>query len=195
PSMIENVIEYCIRNRFLVLIAALGLALWGIYAVLNTPVDAIPDLSENQVIVFTDWMGRSPREIEDQVTYPLSLKLQGLAGIKAVRSSSEFNFSMITLIFEDGVDYYFARQRVLERLTLAGTFLPEGVVPYLAADTTAVRHIFWYTLEGGDLEPGRRWALQKYLVGPELNSAPGVAEVGTVGGTPLEYQIDVDPNS
>src|SRR4051794_1273422 len=114
--MIENVIESCIRNRFLVLIVAAALAAFGIYAVLNTPVDAIPDLSENQVIVFTDWMGRSPREIEDQVTYPLSLKLQGLAGVKTIRSSSEFNFSMCPLIFEDGIDYYSARQRVLEKL-------------------------------------------------------------------------------
>src|ERR671930_2765499 len=136
--MIEKLIEASIRNRYLVMLAAAALTVWAVYAVLNTPVDAIPDLSENQVIVFTDWMGRSPREIEDQVTYPLSLKLQGLAGVKAVRSSSEFNFSMITLIFEDNVDFYFARQRVLERLALAGTFLPEGVVPYLAADTTAV---------------------------------------------------------
>src|SRR5947209_13325047 len=103
--MIENVIEYCILNRFLVLLVAAGLAVWGVYAVLNTPVDAIPDLSENQVIVFTDWMGRSPREIEDQVTYPLSLKLQGLAGVRAIRSSSEFNFSMITIIFEDKIDF------------------------------------------------------------------------------------------
>src|SRR5438105_1954573 len=125
--MIEQLIEYSIRNRFIVMIVAVGLAAWGVYAALNTPVDAIPDLSENQVIVFTDWMGRSPKEIEDQVTYPLSLKLQGLAGVKAVRSSSEFNFSMITIIFEDRVDFYFARQRVLERLTLANTFLPEGV--------------------------------------------------------------------
>jgi Cu(I)/Ag(I) efflux system membrane protein CusA/SilA len=193
--MIERIIEYSIRNRYLVLLVAAALAVFGIYAVLQTPVDATPDLSENQVIIFTDWLGRSPREIEDQITYPLSLKLQGLAGVKAVRSSSEFNFSMITLIFEDSVDFYFARQRVLERLTLAGTFLPEGVVPYLAADTTAVGQIFWYTLEGGKLEPGRRWALQKYYVGPELNSVPGVAEVGTVGGAPLEYQIDVDPNA
>src|SRR5438128_12397106 len=99
--MIEQVIEYSIRNRFIVLLLAGGLAVWGVYAVLNTPVDAIPDLSENQVIVFTDWLGRSPREIEDQVTYPLSLKLQGLAGVKTVRSSSEFNFSMMTIIFED----------------------------------------------------------------------------------------------
>src|SRR5438552_8233855 len=134
--MIERLIEYSIRNRFLVMLLAVALTGWGIYAVLDTPVDAIPDLSENQVIVFTDWMGRSPREIEDQITYPLSLKLQGLAGVKAVRSSSEFNFSMITIIFEDSVDFYFARERVLERLALAATFLPDGVVPYLAPDAT-----------------------------------------------------------
>src|SRR5438105_10406798 len=158
--MIERLIEYSIRNRFLVLIVAAALALFAVYAVLNTPMDAVPDLSENQVIVFTDWMGRSPQEIEDQVTYPLSLKLQGLAGVKAVRSSSEFNFSMITLIFEDNVDFYFARERVLERLTLASTFMPAGVVPYLAPDTTALGQIFWYTLEGGTLDPGKRWALQ-----------------------------------
>ncbi len=157
--------------------------------------DAVPDLSENQVIVFTDWMGRSPQEIEDQITYPLSLKLQGLAGVKAVRSSSEFNFSMITLIFEDNVDFYFARERVLERLTVANTFLPEGVTPYLAPDATALGQIFWYTLDGGDLDPGRRWALQKFTVGPEINSVPGVAEVGSVGGMPYEYQIDVNPNA
>jgi Cu/Ag efflux pump CusA len=101
----------------------------AVYAVLNTPVDAIPDLSENQVVVFTDWMGRSPREIEDQVTYPLSLKLQGLAGVKAVRSTSEFNYSMITVIFEDSVGFYFARERVLEKLTLASTFLPPASCP------------------------------------------------------------------
>jgi Cu/Ag efflux pump CusA len=193
--MIERVIEYSVRNRFLVMILAAALTACAVYAALNTPVDAIPDLTENQVIVFTDWMGRSPKEIEDQITYPLSLKLQGLAGVKAVRSSSEFNFSMITIIFEDSVDFYFARQRVLERLTLANTFLPEGVVPYLAPDATALGQIFWYTLDGGSLDPGRRWALQKYYVGPELNSVPGVAEVGAVGGMPQEYQIDVDPNA
>src|ERR1051326_4870105 len=136
--MIERLIEYSVRNRFLVMILAAALTACAVYAVINTPVDAIPDLSENQVIVFTDWMGRSPKEVQDQVTYPLSLKLQGLAGVKAVRSSSEFNFSMITIIFEDDVDFYFARQRVLERLTLASTFLPAGVVPYLAPDATAL---------------------------------------------------------
>jgi Cu(I)/Ag(I) efflux system membrane protein CusA/SilA len=198
--MIERVIEYCIRNRFLVLVVAAGLAAWGVYAVLNTPVDAVPDLSENQVIVFTDWMGRSPREIEDQVTYPLSLKLQGLAGVRTVRSSSEFNFSMITLIFEDNVDFYFARQRVLEKLDEArgGTLLPPGVVPRLASDATALGQIFWYTVEASPsdpIDPARLWAVNKYQIVPQLNSAKGVSEVATVGGAPLEYQIDVRPES
>src|SRR2546428_5941247 len=194
--MIENVIEYCIRNRFIVLIFALGLALWGVYAVLDTPVDAIPDLSENQVIVFTDWLGRSPNEIEDQVTYPLSLKLQGLAGVRTIRSSSEFNFSMITIIFEDHVDYYFARQRVLEKLdeVRGSTLLPSGIVPRLAADATALGQIFWYTVEpspGDPLDPSRLWAINKYQIMPQLNSAKGVSEVAAVGGAPLEYQVDV----
>src|SRR6516225_9118514 len=144
--MIERIIELSIRNRFMVLIAAAALSVAGVYAVLNTPVDAIPDLSENQVLVFTDWMGRSPREIEDQVTYPLSRKLQGLAGVKAVRSSSEFNFSMITIIFEDQVNFYFARQRVTEKLEQVGNVLPAGVVPYMAPDTTALGQIFYYTV-------------------------------------------------
>ncbi len=198
--MIENVIEYSIRNRFIVLLVAAGLAVCGIYAVLNTPVDAVPDLSENQVIVFTDWMGRSPREIEDQVTYPLSLKLQGLAGVRTVRSSSEFNFSMITIIFEDNVDYYFARQRVLEKLdeVRGSTLLPSGVVPRLAADATALGQVFWYTVEpdpAQPVEPGQLWALNKYTIVPQLNAARGVSEVATVGGAPLEYQIDVNPES
>ncbi len=198
--MIENIIEYSIRNRFIVLLVAAGLAVWGVYAVLNTPVDAVPDLSENQVIVFTDWMGRSPREIEDQVTYPLSLKLQGLAGVRTVRSSSEFNFSMITIIFEDNVDYYFARQRVLEKLdeVRGSTLLPAGVVPRLAADATALGQVFWYTVEPDPARPvdaGRLWALNKYTIVPQLNAARGVSEVATVGGAPMEYQIDVNPES
>jgi copper/silver efflux system protein len=193
--MIEKLIELSIRNRYLVMALAAALTVASVYAVLDTPVDAIPDMGENQVIVFTDWMGRSPKEIEDQVTYPLSLKLQGLAGVKAVRSTSEFNYSMITIIFEDHVGFYFARERVLEKLTLSSTFLPVGVVPYLASDATALGQIFWYTLEGGTLDPGRLWALQKFYVGPELNSVPGVAEVGLAGGLPREYQVDVDPNA
>src|SRR5437773_6108361 len=198
--MVERLIEYSVRNRFVVLIVAAGLAAWGVYAVLNTPVDAVPDLSENQVIVFTDWMGRSPREIEDQVTYPLSLKLQGLAGVKTIRSSSEFNFSMITIIFEDGVNFYFARQRVLEKLdeVRGSTLLPQGIVPRLAADATALGQIFWYTVESAPskpVDPARLWALNRYYIVPQLNSARGVSEVSTVGGAPLEYQIDVKPEA
>jgi Cu/Ag efflux pump CusA len=196
--MIEKIIEYSIRNRFIVLFLAAALAIWGLYATLNTPMDAIPDLSENQVIVFTDWMGRSPREIEDQITYPLSRKLQGLAGIKDVRSSSEFNFSMITLIFQDSVNFYFARQRVTERLAEANNYLPNGVVPYMAPDTTALGQIFYYTVEPSSTAPmdlGRLWALNKFQIIPHLNAASGVADVATVGGMPLEYQIDVQPES
>src|SRR6266487_3893607 len=136
--MIAKIIEFSVRNRWLVIVLAIGLVVWGIYAVLHTPVDAIPDLSENQVIVFTDWMGRSPQEIEDQITYPLSVQLQGLAGIKAVRSSSEFNFSMINVIFQDNIDYYFARTRVLEKLSTAKASLPVDVTPQLAPDATAL---------------------------------------------------------
>lgn len=196
--MIEKLIEASIRNRFLVIIIAAALTVAGVYAMLNTPVDAIPDLSENQVIVFTDWMGRSPREIEDQVTYPLSRKLQGLVGVRAVRSSSEFNFSMITIIFEDSVDFYFARQRVTEKLAQAGTFLPAGVLPYLAPDATALGQIFWYTVETSASDPidtSRLWALNKFYIAPQLNAAAGVADVATVGGSPLEYQIDVRPEA
>ncbi len=194
--MIERIIEYSIRNRFLVIALAGALTIAGVFATLDTPVDAIPDLSENQVIVFTDWMGRSPREVEDQVSYPLSRKLQGLAGVKAVRSSSEFNFSMITIIFEDNIDFYFARQRVSERLDQSATFLPAGVLPYLAPDATALGQIFWYTVEpspGNPIDSGHLWALNKFYIAPQLTAAHGVADVATVGGTPLEYQVDVRP--
>ncbi|HWY85959.1 MAG TPA: efflux RND transporter permease subunit, partial [Gemmataceae bacterium] len=196
--MIEKIIEYSIRNRFLIFMLAAALTVCGVYAVLNTPIDAIPDLSENQVIVFADWMGRSPVEIEDQVTYPLSTKLQGLAGIRAVRSSSEFNFSMITLIFEDNINFYFARQRVTEKLAEAVNFLPPGIMPYLAPDATALGQIFYYTVQPSSTHPmdsARLWALNKFQIIPALTSASGVADVAALGGTPLEYQIDVKPES
>src|SRR6187200_1453409 len=170
--MIERLIELSVRNRFVVLLVAAALAVFGVYAVLDTPVDAVPDLGENQVIVFTDWPGRSPREVEDQVSYPLSRKLQGLAGVRAVRSSSEFNFSMITIIFEDNVDFYFARQRVSERLGQVGSVLPAGVTPYMAPDATALGQIFWYTLEPDPKHPvdaPRLWALNKFYVAQQLN--------------------------
>jgi Cu(I)/Ag(I) efflux system membrane protein CusA/SilA len=192
--MIEGIIEWSIRNRYLVILAALALGVLGGRAMITMPVDAIPDLSENQVIVFTDWMGRSPQEIEDQVTYPLSVNLQGLAGVKVVRSSSEFNFSMITIIFDEETDYYFARERVLERLSIASTFLPPGVTPYLAPDATAVGQIFWYTVEGDGRDLSELRSIQDWYVRYQLNAVPGVAEVASVGGAPREYQIDLDPN-
>jgi Cu(I)/Ag(I) efflux system membrane protein CusA/SilA len=190
---IEALIEFSVKNRAVVLMLTLAVALWGVYCLQRTPVDAIPDLSENQVIVFTDWMGRSPQELEDQVTYPLSVNLQGLAGVKAVRSTSEFNYSMINVIFDDDVEFYFARERVLERLATSATFLPPGVVPYMAPDATALGQIFWYTVEGGGLDPGALRTLQDWYVRYQLNAVPGVAGVSSVGGFVQEYQIDVDP--
>lgn len=190
--MVPRIIEYCVRNRFIVLLLTAALAVWGVYCMLKTPIDAIPDLSENQVIVFADWMGRSPQEIDDQITYPLSVNLQGLAGIKSVRSASEFNFSMISIIFDEKTDFYFARTRVLERLNIASTFLPAGVTPYLAPDSTALGQIFWYTVEGDGYGPDELRAIQDWYVRYQLY-VQGVAQVSSVGGFVREYQIDVDP--
>jgi Cu(I)/Ag(I) efflux system membrane protein CusA/SilA len=192
--MIQRIIDFSIDNRFVVVALTVVVALLGIYSLSRTPIDAIPDLSENQVIVFADWMGRSPQEIEDQVTYPLSVNLQGLAGVKAVRATSEFNFSMIDVIFEDQVDFYFARERVLERLSIASTFLPPGVTPYLAPDATALGQIFWYTVEGKDQDLGELRAIQDWYVRYQLNSIPGVAQVASVGGFVRAYEIALDPD-
>src|SRR5205809_388016 len=134
--MVNWLIEASLRNRFLVLGLFVLVGAWGYWALLTTPIDAIPDLSDNQVIVFTDWTGRSPQEVEDQITYPLTVSLQGLPGVRVVRSSSAFGFSMINVIFEDDVDLYFARSRVLERLNLLTKSLPGGVVPTLGPDAT-----------------------------------------------------------
>ena len=190
--MIQRMIEFSLKNRGLVLLAYLVLAAWGYWALLSTPIDAIPDLSENQVIVFTDWPGRSPQEVEDQITYPLTVNLQGLAGIKTVRSSSAFGFSMINLIFEDRVDLYFARARVLEKLNLSSGILPEGVTPVLGPDATGVGQVYWYTVDG-PYDSGTLHSLQHWFIRYQLNSVPGVAEVGTIGGFFREYQVDVDP--
>lgn len=192
--MIDRLIEISLRNRFLVVAFWIGIAAWGLWAMLRAPIDAIPDLSDNQVIVFTDWSGRSPQEVEDQITYPLTVNLQGLPGVKVVRSSSAFGFSMIFVIFEDDVDLYFARTRVLERLNLVTKQLPAGVVPTLGPDATGVGHVFWYTVEGGGLSLRDLRSLQDWYVRYQLNSVPGVAEVASVGGTVQQYQIDIDPN-
>jgi Cu(I)/Ag(I) efflux system membrane protein CusA/SilA len=191
--MIERIIALSIRHRFLVILAGLVLALGGVFAIYRTPMDAIPDRSENQVIVFTEWPGHSPREIEDQVTYPLSLHLQGVAGVRVVRSSSDVNFSMIAVIFEDAVGSASARQRVAERLTRAGTSLPAGVVPGLAPDTGATGQVYWYTVEGNGYDLGKLRAVQDWYVRPQLSAVPGVAEVASVGGHSIEYHVDVDP--
>ena len=136
--MINRLIEWSLRNRFIVVCAVLFIAALGVWSVFRTPVDAIPDLSENQVIVFAEWTGRSPQEVEDQVTYPLSVSLQGLAGVKTVRANSMFGFTLITVIFENNVDNYFARTRVLERLNYLGEILPTGVTPRLGPDATGL---------------------------------------------------------
>src|SRR5215471_12579429 len=190
--MIQRLIEFSLKNRGLVLLGYLVLAVWGYWALLRTPIDAIPDLSENQVIVFTDWPGRSPQEVEDQITYPLTVNLQGLAAVKTVRSSSAFGFSMINLIFEDNVDLYFARTRVLEKLNLSSGILPEGVTPVLGPDATGIGQVYWYTVEG-PYDPGTLHSLQHWFIRYQLNSVPGVAEVGSIGGYLREYQVDVDP--
>jgi len=195
PSgIIDRTIAWSLHNRWPVIFAALAVALAGTVGLWRLPVDAIPDLSENQVIVSADWAGHSPREIEDQVTYPLASRLKGMAQLKALRSNSEFGFSMISLIFEDSADFYAARTRTLERLQSAGSALPQGVVPYLAPDATALGQIFWYTLEGKGRDPGELRTLQDYLVKPRLAAVQGVAEVASVGGAVREVQIEVDPN-
>lgn len=192
--MIHRLIEICLRNRGLVVVLYLGLAIWGYWALVHTPIDAIPDLSDNQVIVFTDWPGRSPQEVEDQLTYPLVTNLQGLAGVRVVRASSAFSFSMINVIFEDNIDLYWARTRVLERLNLVTKQLPEGVVPTLGPDATGVGQIFWYTVESDQMNLRDLRTLQDWFVRYQLNSVPGVAEVASVGGYVQQYQVDVDPN-
>jgi len=192
--MVNRLIALSLRNRFLTVAVFVLVGAWGYWALVTTPIDAIPDLSDNQVIVFTDWPGRSPQEVEDQLTYPLTVSLQGLPGVRVVRSSSAFGFSMINVIFEDGTDLYFARTRVLERLNLLAKTLPAGTTPTLGPDATGVGHVFWYTVEGGGLSLRDLRSIQDWYVRYQLNAVPGVAEVATVGGVVRQYQVDVDPN-
>ncbi len=168
------------------------------------PTDAIPDIGENQQIVFTEWMGRSPQDVEDQITYPLTVSLLGVPGVKTIRSYSFFGFSTIYVIFEEDVEFYWSRTRVLEKLNSlpAGT-LPEGVQPALGPDATPLGQIFWYTLEGRDPDgnPAGGWDLdelrtiQDWYVRYALLGAEGISEVASVGGFVQEYQIDVDPDA
>ncbi len=162
--MINRLIEWSLKNRGIVIAFYVALAAAGYWALTRTPIDAIPDLSDNQVIVFTDWAGRSPQEVEDQVTYPLVTNLQGLPGVRVVRASSAFSFSMINIIFEDNIDLYWARTRVLERLNLVSKQLPEGVVPTLGPDATGVGQVFWYTLESDTMNLRDLRSLQDWFV-------------------------------
>ena len=192
--MVHNIIEWSLKNRWIVLMLAAGLFAWGIYAVKKNPIDAIPDLSENQVIVFTEWMGRSPQLIEDQITYPLVTNLQGIPKIKYVRGSSMFGMSFIYVIFEDDVDVYWARERVLERLSTVTRSLPTGVAPQLGPDGTGVGHILWYTFDAPNTDLGEQRAIQDWYVKFALQNVPGVSEIASFGGFQKQYQIAIDPN-
>lgn len=192
--MLDRLIRFCLTSKLLVLIAAGAVIVLGFRAMQDNPKDAIPDISENQVIVSTDWMGRSPQDMEDQITYPLTVQMQGIPRVVDVRSMSGFGMSRIYVVFEDGVDTYWARSRVLERLAVAQAALPEGVRPQLGPDATALGQIFFYTVEGPH-DLGTLRSVQDYTVRYALQSVPGVAEVASVGGFVREYQVDVSPES
>jgi Cu(I)/Ag(I) efflux system membrane protein CusA/SilA len=191
--MVQKFIELALRNRLIVLLLAAGLFAYGIYSIKKNPIDAIPDLSENQVIVFTEWMGRSPQVIEDQVTYPLVSNLQGIPKIKNIRGSSMFGMSFVYVIFEDNVDIYWARTRVLERLNFAQRLLPQGVTPTLGPDGTGVGHIYWYHLDAPKMDLGEQRALQDWYIKFALQTVPGVAEIASFGGFEKQYQLVIDP--
>src|SRR5271169_95013 len=190
--MIEKIIDYSARNKFIVILAYILLVGWGIWSVTKTPLDAIPDLSENQVIVFTEWMGRSPKLVEDQVTFPLETALQGIPEVHDIRAQSMFGMSFIYVIFNESSDLYWARSRVLEKLSTVQSGLPPGAKLQLGPDGTGVGHIFWYTVEG-KYDPGTLRSVQDWYVKLNLQGVPGVAEVASVGGFVRQYQVDVDP--
>jgi len=191
--MVQKLIELSLRNRLIVLAAAAALFAWGILAVRQNSIDAIPDLSENQVIVFTEWMGRSPQIIEDQVTFPLVSNLQGIPNVKNIRGTSMFGMSFIYIIFDDKTDNYWARTRVLERLNYAQRLLPTDVTPTLGPDGTGVGHVLWYTLDAPGMDLGEQRALQDWYIKFGLQTVPGVAEIASFGGFEKQYQLVVDP--
>ncbi|MCW5547964.1 MAG: efflux RND transporter permease subunit [Opitutaceae bacterium] len=213
--MINKFIRFCLENKLVVMLLTLGLLLWGTLVApfdwkldalprSPVPVDAIPDIGENQQIVFTEWMGRSPQDIEDQITYPLTTALLGLPGVKTVRSYSMFGFSSIYIIFNEQAEFYWTRSRILEKLnSLPAGLLPAGVQPQLGPDATALGQVLWYTLEGraADGSPAGGWDLQElrrvqdWYVRYALQGVEGVAEVASIGGHVNEYQIDVDPDA
>ena len=193
--MLEKIIEASVHNRLLVMVCTLLIALAGIWAMLRTPVDAIPDLSDVQVIIFTEYPGQAPQVVEDQVTYPLTTAMLGAPFAKAVRGYSFFGYSFVYLIFEDGTDMYWARSRVLEYLNYVSNRLPDGVTPTLGPDATGVGWVFEYVLDGGDqYDLQQLRSIQDWFLRYELMSVPGVAEVASIGGYVKQYQVEVDPN-
>ncbi len=192
--MVNSLIRWCLTHRFLVIVGMAALSFGGYAALVRTPVDAIPDIGEKQVIVFADWPGRSPQDVDDQVTFPLTTSLTGTPGVKSIRSMSGFGFSMVFVIFEDSADYYWARSRVLERMNVAQQRLPEGVSPVLGPDATALGQVFWYTLEAEGFDLAELRSIQDWYVRYQLNAVEGVSEVASVGGFVKQYQIDVHPD-
>jgi len=196
--MLEHILERAINYRKVVVALFVAIGLFAIFTIKNARVDAIPDIGENQQIVFTDWSGRSPKDVEEQVTYPLSVQLQGIPGVKNVRGMSAFGFSIIYVIFKDEVDFYWSRSRVLEKLSTAKQSLPNDVNPRLGPDATGLGQVFWYTIENKKdskkpLSLGELRTLQDYQIKYLLQGVEGVSEVASVGGFIKEYQIDVDP--
>src|SRR3989338_6694572 len=192
--MINKLISYCLRTPFIVFVIYICVFFWGLWALTNIPIDAIPDIGEKQVIVYTEWPGRSPQDMEDQITYPLSVSLRGVPGVKTIRATSAFGFSEVYLIFHDKIDYYWARSRVLEKLNIAATRLPTGVTPVLGPDATGLGQVFWYTVEGEGYTLDELRTQQEWFIRYQLNSVEGVSEVANIGGFVRQYQIDVDPN-
>ena len=192
--MVNAVIRWCLRNPFLMILAVAALIGGGYYAINRTPVDAIPDIGEKQVIVYAEWAGRSPQDVDNQVTYPLTTGLTGTPGVKSIRSMSGFGFSMVFVIFKDEIDYYWARSRVLERINVAQQRLPAGVSPVLGPDATALGQIYWYTVEGEGFDLAELRSIQDWFVRYQLNAVEGVSEVASIGGFVKQYQIDVHPD-
>src|SRR5699024_1294582 len=193
--MLQKIIELSVNNRFMVIIASILLLAGGTYVMYQTPVDAIPDLSDVQVIVFTEYPGQAPQVVEDQVTYPLTTTMMSVPNTKTVRGYSFFGLSFIYIIFEDDTDMYWARSRVLEYLNTAGSNLPDGVTPTLGPDATGVGWVYEYVLDGGDrYDLQQLRSIQDWFLKYELLSVNGVAEVASVGGHVKQYQVEVDPD-
>ncbi len=192
--MINKLVEWSLNNRFLVLGIFLAAFIASLLTLRKLPIDAIPNIGENQVIVYADWPGRSPKDVEDQVTYPLTTSLLGIPGVKAVRGNSMFGFSIVNIIFKDNVELYWARTRILEKLNLAQKDLPDDAVPLLGPDASPLDQIFWYTIEGEGHSLAELRTIQDYYVKYQLNAVPGVSEVASVGGYVKQYQIQIDPN-